>query len=166
MRYIDRNPSSELDANMNSLGTCSVPLRRRDDIVARSIGRSRWDLARLLEARFIGQLDARWRFEAERLQEAIEHEGAISKAKYQQKATRRFREMTRDTYTNSPKPTTCNRENGQTSFSHPTPRLTTQMPRVLHVSIVLLVVALTLLVTLRPKKLNEPIENMIAKQDK
>ncbi len=70
-----------------------------------------------------------------------------------------------DSYTSIPKPATCSKENGKTSFSHPSPRLTTQMPSVRQVSIVLRVVALTREVTLSPKKLKAPMENMMAKQD-
>jgi hypothetical protein len=48
--------------------------------------------------------------------------------------------------------------------SHPTAKLTTQMPSVRHVSIVLRVVALTLRVTLSPKKLKAPMEKQMARE--
>ena len=62
-----------------------------------------------------------------------------------------------------PKPATCNNEYGQTRTSQPRPRLTIQIPRVLHVSMVLRVVADTLLVTLRPKKLKLPMLTQMAR---
>lgn len=63
------------------------------------------------------------------------------------------------TYTSNVNPTTCNRETGKRSFSQPRKRLTIQMARVLQVSVKLLAVALTCLVTLRPKKLKKAIEH-------
>lgn len=56
-------------------------------------------------------------------------------------------------YTSNPKPTTCS----HLKVSHPSPRLTTQMNSVLHVSIVLRAVAETVRVTDSPKKL-KPLE--------
>jgi len=69
------------------------------------------------------------------------------------------------THTNMLNPTICSNEKRHTSFSHPRPKLTIHIPNVRQVSIVLLVVALTRLVTLNPKKLKAPIENMMAKHD-
>jgi hypothetical protein len=51
---------------------------------------------------------------------------------------------------------------GKISFSQPSPRLTSQMESVLQVSVKLLAVALTCLVTLKPKKLNNEILIAIA----
>ena len=67
-------------------------------------------------------------------------------------------------HTSIAKPATWSNESGKTSFSHPVARLTIQIPSVLHVSMRLLAVALTRAVTLRPKKLKEPILIMIAIQ--
>jgi hypothetical protein len=55
------------------------------------------------------------------------------------------------TYTSIANPATCNNEIGHTNLSHPSPRLTIQIPSVRQVSIVLRVVADTRLVTLKPK---------------
>lgn len=67
-----------------------------------------------------------------------------------------------ETYTSIPNPATCNSDNGQTNRSHRKPRLTIQIPNVLQVSMVLRVVAETLLVTLKPKKLKLPMLIQIA----
>ena len=68
----------------------------------------------------------------------------------------------RETYTSNEKPRTCNNEIGHTSFSHPRPRLTSQILKVLHVSVKLLAVALRCLVTLNPNQLNKLILIAIA----
>lgn len=70
-----------------------------------------------------------------------------------------------ETYTSKANPMIWRNDTGQTRASQPNPRLTIQIPRVLQVSTVLRVVALTLCVTLRPKKLKDPMESMMAKQD-
>jgi len=54
-------------------------------------------------------------------------------------------------YTKKENPSTCNNEMGKTSFSQPSPRLTSQIESVLQVSVKLLAVALTCLMTLKPK---------------
>ena len=59
--------------------------------------------------------------------------------------------VTANTYTRNVKPVTWRREIGNRSFSHPSPRLMIQMERVLQVSVKDRAVALTCLVTLRPK---------------
>ena len=60
----------------------------------------------------------------------------------------------RATYTSNENPSICNNEIGKRSISQPNPKLTIQIASVLHVSVKLRAVALTCLVTLSPKKLN------------
>ena len=69
------------------------------------------------------------------------------------------------TYTNRPKPMTCNVEYGQTRTSQPSPRLIIQIVMVLQVSVTLRAVAETWRVTLRPKKLKKPMEKAMATED-
>jgi len=70
--------------------------------------------------------------------------------------------MERRMYINSPKLATCNIEYSQSRASQPSPRLIIQIVIVLHVTVILRVVANTRRVTLRPKKLKEPMENATA----
>ena len=64
-------------------------------------------------------------------------------------------------YTNSAKPTICSHLN----VSHPRPRDTIQMKRVLQVSMIDLAVALSDLVIDKPKKLKPPILIMMRTED-
>jgi hypothetical protein len=57
------------------------------------------------------------------------------------------------TYTRRLNPVTCNNDQGHTSTSQPSPRLTIQIVIVLHVSMILRIVALIWRVILKPKKL-------------
>lgn len=61
------------------------------------------------------------------------------------------------------KPITCKLPASGLNTSQPSDKLTTQIPSVLHVSIVDLAVALTLRVTLKPKKLKSAMDKAIAK---
>ena len=134
------------------------------DVVARPPLRSCCgQLARLLQIILVRQtqLSLGLRDEGRGREEAVEEECAVSvrsvpplvhfalvcKTRKQKKKNR----AGECTHTSMPKPTTCNTVKGQTSRSQPTARLTTQMPSVRQVSIVLRVVALTRLVTLSPK---------------
>lgn len=123
----------------------------RNHVVARSaLPSRRWYLSRLLELRFVRQVHTGRRLEAQGREQPVENKRSVTVRQHAILPSCRFA-VSRRTHTSIANPATCRSEKGHTSRSHPTIRLTIQIPSVLHVSMVLLVVALTRLVTLRPK---------------
>lgn len=120
--------------------------------------------AGFLQFGLVRKMDARWRREDEWLDETVENKGSVASICVNI-YNNECKDASRRTYTSKAKPTIWRMDSGQTKASQPNPRLTIQIPRVLQVSTVLRVVALTQCVTLRPKKLKDPMENMMAKQD-
>lgn len=110
-------------------------------------------------------MNAWWRREDEWFEKTIENKGPVACNLCQQMQQWMQKDALGETYTSNANPTIWRNDTGQTRASQPNPRLTIQIPRVLQVSTVLRVVALTLCVTLRPKKLKDPMESMMAKQD-